>query len=171
MIRDPVFILFEKTGKDGSTEYAYAYAGTDSNEDIAEDGLQLAGMSPQYALAVINARILDKELGDSELSFVGHSLGGGEAAAASMATGRDAITFNPAAVSPLTRLSLALWKDSNIDNYISSTPQILGMNFTVDPVTLIQGRIPMHPNGNIIPVPVGYWFSHGIKNIKDKLKK
>ena len=162
-------VLFEKTHKDGTTEYAYAYAGTDSNEDVAEDGLQLAGLSPQYALATLNARILDKELGDSELSFVGHSLGGGMATAASMATGRDAITFNPAAVSFRTQLNQFLWKDGSIDNYISATPDIFGLSFIVDPLTLAQRLISMRPKGNIIPVHVGFKMSHKIKDIINNL--
>lgn len=39
-----------------------------------------------------------------EISNIGHSLGGGEAAVASMATQRAAITFNPVAVSNMTSL-------------------------------------------------------------------
>lgn len=54
-------------------------------------------------MAVANAEILSSILKEKygnnvDFTFVGHSLGGGEAAAASMATGFDAITFNPAAV-------------------------------------------------------------------------
>lgn len=59
-----------------------------------------------------------------EISNIGHSLGGGEAAAASMATQRDAITFNPAAVSNLTSLFGNLGSASNVTNYIMVGEQI-----------------------------------------------
>lgn len=94
--------LFQRT-KGGITEYAYVYAGTNSIEDAVEDIVQLAGVAPQYHTAIYNAKVLSNELGDKELTFIGHSLGGGEAIASSMATGRAAITFNSAAVSGLTK--------------------------------------------------------------------
>ena len=72
--------------------------------DVVDDIDQYYGGSPnQYKMAVANAEILSSILKEKygnnvDFTFVGHSLGGGEAAAASMATGFDAITFNPAAV-------------------------------------------------------------------------
>ena len=108
--------LFERT-TDGVTEYAYVFAGTNSVEDVLEDVAQIIGLSPQYETAIYNGQTLSNELGKNELTFVGHSLGGGEAAAASMATGRPAITFNPAAVSPLTKYINNLGSPSNIVNY------------------------------------------------------
>ncbi len=105
--------LFERT-IDGKTEYAYVYAGTNSVEDGLEDVAQIVGLAPQYSSAIHNARTLSKEVGDNELTFIGHSLGGGEAAASSMATGRAAITFNPAAVSPATAFIHNLEEASNV---------------------------------------------------------
>lgn len=108
-------MLFQKEGDD--IEYAYVYAGTNSWEDAVEDLTQLVGISLEYDRAIENATILHSELGDSELTFIGHSMGGGNAAAASMATGRNAITFNPAAVSPFTKLLYGLGSADNITNY------------------------------------------------------
>ncbi len=108
--------LFERT-VEGKTEYAYVFAGSNSVEDFLEDIAQVAGLAPQYNSAIQNARTLSKEVGDNELTFIGHSLGGGEAAAASMATGRAAITFNPAAVSPATTYFHNLGDASNVLNY------------------------------------------------------
>jgi RHS repeat-associated protein len=68
--------LYERT-LNGNTEYAMVYAGTeDINKDGLEDILQVFGLSSQYAKAISNAEFLKDDLGDSELTFVGHSLGG-----------------------------------------------------------------------------------------------
>ena len=94
------------------TEYVYATAGTDlySPFDWANNFMQLFGCSPQYAQSVFNARELTKEMKakGKELSYVGHSLGGGEASANAMATGNSAITFNAAALSNETKRNLHL---------------------------------------------------------------
>ena len=138
-------MLFEKT-VEGVTEYAYVYAGTNSFEDAVEDVTQLAGLSPEYSTAVMNARVLETELGDSELTFVGHSMGGGNAIAASMATGRTAITFNTAVVSPLTSLINSLGEGGKIINYVSTGHTVLG-DICLDPVTMIQTAMGMYPKG------------------------
>lgn len=96
--------IFQRTNaKTGKTEYAYVFAGTNSIEDGIEDISQVTLGAPQYNVAIDNARKLSNELKDSELTFVGHSLGGGLAAAASMVTGKAAITFNRASVSDRTK--------------------------------------------------------------------
>lgn len=96
--------IFQRTNaKTGKTEYAYVFAGTNSIEDGIEDISQVTLGAPQYNVAIDNARKLSNELKDFELTFVGHSLGGGLAAAASMATGKAAITFNRASVSDRTK--------------------------------------------------------------------
>ena len=68
--------IFERTNiKTGRTEYAYVFTGTNSIEDFIEDVSQVALGAPQYNMAIDNARKLSKELKNSELTFVGHSLG------------------------------------------------------------------------------------------------
>ena len=47
-----------------------------------------------------------KKFGVNNVMFVGHSLGGGLAALASIVTGCTALTYNPAALSPATVLYL-----------------------------------------------------------------
>lgn len=161
-------MVFERKTKSGM-EYAYVYAGTNSWEDAVEDISQLVGITAQYSEAIRNAKSIDTEVGSNELTFVGHSLGGGEAAAASMATGRAAITFNPAAVSKATQFIHGLSNSGNIVNYISSTPKVLGIQITVDYITNFQNRMGIFAPGRNEPVSVGFFPSHSINRIIDAL--
>lgn len=116
-------LLFEKKKGDEVAEYAYAIAGTSNIKDALQDGLQLVGASSQYYMAVNNTESLmnDKDISQKGLTTVGHSLGGGCAAAASMATGCSAITFNAAAVSGFTNLFLGLKDNDKITNAVSAS--------------------------------------------------
>ncbi|MBQ2857070.1 MAG: hypothetical protein IJE78_08130 [Bacteroidaceae bacterium] len=113
--------VYERT-IDNVTEYVYATAGTQLTEfsDIKEDILQLWGQTSQYNESIGIADKLSSQLGNSELTFVGHSLGGGLATANALATGKSAITFNPAALSSTTKKNLGLTSvnESNITNVI-----------------------------------------------------
>ncbi|MDE6463600.1 MAG: hypothetical protein K2L16_03075 [Muribaculaceae bacterium] len=161
-------MVFEKS-TDAGIEYAYVYAGTNSWEDCVEDLTQIVGITAQYSKAIENARAISTAVGENELTFVGHSMGGAEAAAASMATGRAAITFNPAAVSMGTRLLNGAYGRGDIVNYISSTPGIKGVHLPVDYVTRLQNKLGMFAPGTYKPVPVGIFPSHGIDEIVDAL--
>ncbi len=161
--------LFERT-LDGKTEYAYVFAGSNSVGDYIEDFVQVFGIAPQFESAIHNARVLSTELGDKELTFVGHSLGGGEAAAASMSTGRDAITFNPSAVSPLTMLTNNLGSASNVTNYriipTGLSPIRVGGCF----VNNLQENIGLYPPGHTILIPfsiINPFSAHSIDNFVD----
>ena len=109
--------------------------------------------------AIDNARKLSKELKNSELTFVGHSLGGGLAAAASMATGRAAITFNRASVSERTI--------QNVTDY-----QIIGkkalwglIRIGGDPVSNLQNNLGIGANGRRILIESNdYLLHHSIDN-------
>ena len=90
--------LFERELDDGRVEYAYVYAGTDGLDaiDWKNNGQQAFGISKQYSQALILANDLSStEIKQKELTFVGHSLGGGLANYSSLATGRNSITFDP----------------------------------------------------------------------------
>ena len=136
--------LFERT-IDGVTEYAYAFAGTDptSIADLAADIGQVFGLSSQYYIAIQKARQLSNELGCLELTFVGHSLGGGEATAASLATGRSAITFNPAAVSYKTILGGSLYHQSKIVNYVSEGDPLTKYQMICNPILSLKLHSPL----------------------------
>ena len=163
-------VLFQRS-VNGVTEYAYVFAGTNSFRDCIEDILQLQGNSSQYETAIKNAETLSNELRDKELTFVGHSLGGGEAAAASMATGRLAITFNTAAVSDKTISKNNLGYANNITNYIAvgtliKTP--LSIRLGGDVLNNFQRNTGQRVPGKIIKVPAGMRPTHGIKLFVDK---
>lgn len=164
--------LFQRTDEKGVTEYTYVYAGTNSIEDAVEDLTQLAGASPQYHTAIYNARTLSNELGDKELTFVGHSLGGGEAIASSIATGRAAITINPAAVSGLTKLFEGLNKVPNVVNYRAIGTKIgIGIiRIGGDILNNLQEKIGLSLPGKTIGIPTGIIPTHTIYDfLKHKL--
>ncbi len=163
--------LFQRT-VDGATEYAYVYAGTNSFKDAVEDVAQLAGIAQQYNTAINNAKTLSNELGDSELTFVGHSLGGGEAIASSMATGRAAITFNPAAVSRLTKQFEGLNKTPDVVNYRAIGTKIGIGNIRIgrDILNNLQEKIGLSLPGKTIGIPTGIIPTHTIDDfLKHKL--
>ncbi|AFD06653.1 RHS repeat-associated core domain protein [Solitalea canadensis DSM 3403] len=127
--------VYERTSK-GITEYVYATAGTEDGTDAKHDGIQPLGISSQYKLSMSNAKKISDELGGKiELTFTGHSLGGGEAVANAYATGRNAITFNAAGVTGFTSKANNL---SRIDAYIMKT----------DPLNAIQNNVFWLPNVN-----------------------
>ncbi|MGM9865710.1 MAG: hypothetical protein ACI30P_05480 [Muribaculaceae bacterium] len=158
--------LYEHKKEDGSYEYAYVFAGTNSLTDAAQDALQLKGESSQYSSAIANAKTLVRELGDRELTFIGHSLGGGEAAASSMATGKLAITFNPATVSTATISKHGLGKADKVFNYITigkRPSSKLSLHVGGDPLNNIQSNFGIEAPGNSIYLYTNsYKLSHSI---------
>lgn len=105
------YYLFKKYGsKDGYqaalykrdignvSVYVLAFAGTQDLLDGVEDALAGISSDLEYHIkkAIIDSKRIDKWCEDmgAQLSFTGHSLGGGAAAAASAQTGRYACTFN-----------------------------------------------------------------------------
>lgn len=97
-------------------EYTLATASTELTDwgDIKEDISQLWGNTKQYSESVNLAQNISDGLNSSELTFVGHSLGEGLPVANALATNKNAITFNPAALSSSTKLNLGLSK--NVSN-------------------------------------------------------
>ena len=166
--------LYERT-KTGKIEFCYAFAGADDSKDARDDFDQFFGNTPeQYQMAVANAEVLSFALKqdyglDVDFSFTGHSLGGGEAAAASMATGHKAQTFNPAAVVSLGLLGNA----SYVTNYIATSiplgvSMLGGRLYTTsiggDIVTAAQALFGVKAPGTSINVYTSYCAGHGIDN-------
>lgn len=138
--------LYERT-KDGVTEYAYATAVTEipdikNLQDVFANLAQISGTSEQYDASVKNARRIKENIGNAELTHVGHSLGGGEASANSLATGDKEITFNSAGLSLPTRIKYggigaAFGNWGNITSYqLKSDPLTIAQDLTVLPSAL-----------------------------------
>lgn len=119
--------LYERT-IDGKTEYVYATAGTDgfSKKDWKNNVQQIMGESKQYKISMYNAEKISDALFNSELTFVGHSLGGGLAAANAAKTAdkkRQAMTFNAAWVSPCT-VHPKIMNGAKIDAYVNINDEL-----------------------------------------------
>ena len=103
--------LYEKVVDGKIKEYAYVTRGTDSGRDWIENVAQVFGSSKEFSESASNARKISDLIGkDTELTYIGHSQGGAEAALNSLVTsgddvkGREAITFNAAGLSKWTKL-------------------------------------------------------------------
>ncbi|WP_044173783.1 RHS repeat domain-containing protein [Flectobacillus major] len=136
--------VYQRLKADGNLEYTYATAGTEANwKDVGADVKQPLGFSNQYTNAADNAVAISNVLGDMELTFTGHSLGGGEAALNALVTDRKAITFNAAGVGDMTKMAEGNWKtlfksEKNINAYILLT----------DPLNNLQNKSPIMPDVN-----------------------
>ncbi|XOZ32429.1 RHS repeat-associated core domain-containing protein [Halomonadaceae bacterium KBTZ08] len=90
---------------ESENSYMVAYRGTDELVDWKHNGLQAMGKSSsQYDRAMTLAERAEQASGHqgAELTFTGHSLGGGLASAASEVTDKKAVTFNAAGLNPNT---------------------------------------------------------------------
>jgi RHS repeat-associated protein len=165
--------VYERTIK-GKTEYTYATAGTEQSwKDVGADVKQPLGLSKQYEKAAENAKIISNILGKTELTYTGHSLGGGEAALNALITDRKAITFNAAGVSEITKFAEGTWKtpfksESKINAYVMTT----------DPLNYLQNRSTIMPDVNGIihllqptdnsSIHNGHSITNILKNFKGK---
>ena len=78
------------------SEYVLANKGTSAVNDWDDNLLQPLGGSGDMKLSLDTAKWFSDSHANQEITFVGHSKGGGEAMANAVATNRNAITFNPA---------------------------------------------------------------------------
>ena len=159
--------------KSNKKEFAYATAGTETEDkkDMVNGNVkQLIGISPQYNLSTFNANSLSLSIGKSELSFVGHSLGGGLAAANAYATGREAITFNPSGLSNATICNIIINYGFKF-MFARITAHVL----LSDPLNIANTILLPGTNGNIryhIPVDKKSWKDgHSIDNLGRSILK
>ncbi len=113
--------LYRKSIGEDQYEYVYATAGTNPEEigDLRTNYDQIAsGKSEQYDESVKHAVEISGTYQNSEINYVGHSLGGGLASANALATGNEAITFNAAGLSDKTKSNLGLSSSAKIDAYV-----------------------------------------------------
>lgn len=82
--------------------YVVAFQGSVEGGDWLTNGRQaLTGDDPQFTAAMELAAQVDAATG-GDVTFTGHSLGGGLAAAAALATGQPAVTFDASGIHPET---------------------------------------------------------------------
>lgn len=130
-------------------QYVVAYAGTDPSEfpDIRADASQAFGLeTKQYDQAIALAKRAEAAFGDGNVAFTGHSLGGGLASAAALATGASAVTFNSAGLSNGTLRELG-FNPNAVRAEAADSGQIRRYTVDSDPLTLAQQDVPA------IPVP------------------
>jgi RHS repeat-associated protein len=142
--------IYERDG-----EYVYVTQGSDldnGGNDWTENANQSLGeFSAQYDMSTKNAVALKNVLGDN-LSFAGHSLGGGLASANALATGLDATTFNAAGLHENSRSFYGLNSHANINAYVvngeivAASQSLLGLR--------AEGTI--HSLPHILPSVVSY---------------
>jgi RHS repeat-associated protein len=165
--------LYQRKLEGGGFEYAYVYAGSVERADWKNNAQQAFGNSEQYGKSLKISTDVSVALRNQELTFIGHSLGGGVANYSSLNTGRSSITFNPAWVS-----------NSSIDNLNNRTgdkpnlafrPATLQTNYVhrADPLHILQNGSPF---ANLLlkqigkNIPVGgsfgsYFNGHSIGNM------
>ena len=161
--------LYVKQEGDAIVGYVMAFAGTNplSFADVGNDFVNwLNTKSAQYEMALNMAYKLHVYAGSSEVTFVGHSLGGGLAALASMNTGRVAITFNAASVADT-------WKEYLINyNCYNGTDNIWNYVTDDDWLTPLQDQWNRTAEGTRIVVPHdNSKAGHNLKNLMNLLIK
>jgi hypothetical protein len=137
--------LYSKDGK-----YVLAFAGTNpgSMADIKTDIQSIvSGKSEQFETALDEARSVVNEYGKGNVEFTGHSLGGGLASAASLATGSHAITFNA--------LGLSRTLKSNLGISSGDTKNINAFIIRGEAVDYYQSSIGLRAEGNRYYIPAG----------------
>lgn len=133
------YTIFQHTTKG---EIVLAFRGTEplSVEDWLQDIKQAFGSSKQYVDAVELAKSLnEKAKKDNKCLFLtGHSLGGGLATAAALATGCEAIVFDSAGISEETikKLKLNVENVTNVINFNVRESFVSDYNKKMDETTI-----------------------------------
>lgn len=136
----------------GQGQYVVAFAGTNGfdGDIIADAGQGLGIGTPQYKQAVALAKEAEAAFGDNVV-FTGHSLGGGLASTAALATGNTAVTFNAAGLSNDTLRDLGFTPHDARSQ--AEAGQIRRYNVDGDPLTGAQQGVELI---NGMPDAVGY---------------
>lgn len=142
-------------------QYVVAYRGTDNwspvNPGDADDNaLQGLGFETgQYSDAIKLAKTAERVLGDGNVIVTGHSLGGGLASAAALATGASGVTFNAAGLSNQTLESLG-FNPNAVRDSVADSGQLRRYVVDGDPLTAAQQDIPSLPIVGSPPNAIGH---------------
>lgn len=158
--------LYSRT-VDGITEYSLAFQGTTGSlvgDSWKNNALQIFGESLHYSQSITATEMVRDMIGNAELTALGHSKGGGQAALVSNKFSINAITYNAAGVSSLTTLfNRARGDFSKVEANV--------MMF--DPLSIMQNIIPFDfaPNtdGNVNYI-FSFFDGHGIINFYNYYK-
>lgn len=109
-------LFYKESPNSKKTKFVYVTEGTNEKRDWFTANLLQGGtgLSPQYTRSVQNAKLIMSTLdkiyqNEYELYFAGHSLGGGLASNNSIATGKEAYTFDAAGLNFLRTNVSTLW--------------------------------------------------------------
>lgn len=146
--------------EDGHYVVAYrgSEVGTQQSElmDWVNNGQQGLGMdSAQYSTAIELAKRAEHVFGEGNVALTGHSLGGGLASAASLATGTPAVTFNASGLSNQTIESLG-FNPNQARASLAEDGQVRRYAVNGDPLTLAQEDIPILPLVGSPPEAIGH---------------
>jgi hypothetical protein len=146
-------------------QYVVAYRGTDdwgltNSGDANDNGLQGLGFevdqTSQYSDAIALAQHAEQVFGDGNVVVTGHSLGGGLASAASIATGATGVTFNAAGLSNNT-LEQTLGQNPNAARQtLADNGQIRRYAVNGDPLTAAQEDLATLPVVGSPPNAIGH---------------
>lgn len=152
--------------KDDSTgDIIVAFRGTATSADVKTDAANALATAVAYKSAITLAQTIVQTAQswypNANITFVGHSMGGGEAALASAATGLPAVTFNAAGVVP-SRYGIPTFDPSRITNYnVIGEPLTTGQILTPLPNAL-GSQVYLPP---ITPPGLGNAFNHSMSSI------
>lgn len=135
-------------------QYVVAYAGTDPSQlpDIGADASQAFGLgAKQYNEATALAKQAEVAFGQGNVVFTGHSLGGGLASAAALATDATAVTFNSAGLSNQTLRDLGFNPNAARED-LADSGQVRRYVVDSDPLTLAQQGLPAIPVPGLGPI-------------------
>ncbi|WP_052772945.1 Mbeg1-like protein [Luteimonas sp. FCS-9] len=137
-------------------QYVVAYRGTDNwglgqGGDSRANGGQGLGMeTAQYSQAMELASLAVDTFGEGNVAITGHSLGGGLASAAMLATGVPGVTFNASGLSNNTLASLG-FNPNGARSDLADSGQIRRYVVDGDPLTLAQQDLPVLPIVGLSP--------------------
>lgn len=165
---DPALLSDDRSGfsaeiyqhEDGG--YVVAYRGSELGSDPSQymdwvnNGQQGLGMdASQYSSAIELAKRAEHVLGDGNVALTGHSLGGGLASAASLATGASAVTFNSSGLSNNTLESLG-FNPNAVRDSVAESGQVRRYAVNGDPLTAAQEDAPLLPIVGSPPDAIGH---------------
>ncbi|MEN5060767.1 Mbeg1-like protein [Luteimonas sp. TWI1416] len=128
-------------------QYVVAYRGTDNwglgqgGDSRANGGQGLGMQTAQYSQAMELAQLAMDTFGDGNVAITGHSLGGGLASAAMLATDAPGVTFNASGLSNNTLASLG-FNPNGARSDLADSGQIRRYVVDGDPLTLAQQDLP-----------------------------